>query len=86
MLDKRHDDMVQSSAGGDTVTASKAKVQANARYNLKTYDVLTVRILKAEAINDRIAAAVNAGHAKSKAEYVLQAINDRLRSDGFGND
>lgn len=66
------------------MVASKAKVRANARYNAKTYDVLQIRVLKSEAINERIDQAVKAGKAKSKAEYVLQAVNDRLRDDGFG--
>lgn len=66
------------------MTASKARVQANARYNAKTYDVLQTRVLKSEFINDRIALAVKAGKAKSKAEYILRAIKDKLREDGFG--
>lgn len=63
---------------------SSAKIRANARYNAKTYDVLQVRIPKSELINERIALAVKAGRATSKAEYVKQAVNDRLKNDGFG--
>ena len=66
------------------MTASKAKIQANARYNAKTYDVLQTRVLKSEMINDRIALAVKAGKAKSKAEYILLAIKAQHRKDGLG--
>ncbi|MBQ1293514.1 MAG: antitoxin [Clostridiales bacterium] len=66
------------------MTASKAKIQANARYNAKAYDVLQARIPKSELINDRIALAVKAGKAKSKAEYILLAIKEQLRKDGLG--
>lgn len=65
---------------------SKAKIQANARYNVKAYDVLQCRIAKSEHINDLIAAAVRAGHDTSKAAYVLNAVKARLRQDGVITD
>lgn len=61
---------------------SKAKIAANSRYNAKTYDVLSIRVQKAERINDLLDAAIM-GKDISKAAYILGAIRDRLRVDGI---
>ncbi len=65
---------------------SKAKIEANRRYNEKTFDVLQCRIKKEERINERIDNAVKAiqetpGNDKySKAQFILDAIRAKLDS------
>lgn len=60
---------------------SKAKIAANSRYNAKTYDVLSIRVLKSEHINELLDKAI-AGSNVSKAAYILTAIREKLASDG----
>lgn len=65
---------------------SKAKIDANRRYNEKTFDVLQCRIKKDEHINQRIDEAVEAINATiprkedqiSKASFILDAIKAKL--------
>ena len=63
---------------------SKAKIAANARYNVKKYDVVSFRVSKDENINQRIDDAVKAiqeatGNDKySKAAFILDAIRAKL--------
>jgi hypothetical protein len=65
---------------------SKAKIAANARYNVKKYDVVSFRVSKDESINQRIdeaIAAINAGIPRkedqiSKASFILDAIKAQL--------
>lgn len=65
---------------------SKAKIAANARYNIKKYDVISFRVSKDESINQRIddaIAAINATITKpedkiSKASFILDAIKAKL--------
>lgn len=65
---------------------SKAKIAANARYNLKKYDVISFRASKDESINQRIDEAVAAINATipnpddkiSKASFILDAIKAKL--------
>ena len=65
---------------------SKAKIAANARYNLKKYDVISFRASKDESINQRIDEAVTAINATitnpddkiSKASFILDAIKAKL--------
>lgn len=61
--------------------ASEAKIRANARYNNKTYDVVQIRVLKTERINERIALAASRTNT-SKAAYILAAIKTQLSKDG----
>ena len=56
---------------------SKAKIAANARYNVKKYDVVSFRVLKDEHINERIDNAIH-GTGISKAAFILDAIRAKL--------
>lgn len=67
--------------GDDNMPASEAKIRANARYNNKTYDVVQIRVLKTERINERIALAASRTNT-SKAAYILAAIKTQLSKDG----
>ena len=58
--------------------ASKAKIAANTRYNVKAYETLSIRVRKDANLNDRIDQAIQSGKAKSKADFVIQAVLDRL--------
>lgn len=58
---------------------SKAKIAANARYNVKKYDVVSFRVSKEEHINERIESAI-AITGESKAAFILNAIMSRLDS------
>jgi hypothetical protein len=70
----------------ETTKTSKAKIDANRRYNEKTFDVLQCRIKKDEHINQRIDDAVEAINATiddpkakiSKASFILDAIKAKL--------
>ena len=59
---------------------SKAKIQANSRYNQRKYDVLSIRVDKTERINELLD-IVKRKTGQSKAEYILGAIQARLQSD-----
>ena len=61
---------------------SKAKIQANSRYNVRKYDVLSVRVDKSESINSLLDKAT-AATGESKAKYVLTAIKQRMAIDGI---
>jgi len=56
---------------------SDARIKANARYNAKTYDVLSIRVVKTENINQRIDDAIR-GTDISKAAFILDAIRAKL--------
>jgi hypothetical protein len=56
---------------------SKAKIAANARYNLKKYDVISFRASKDESINQRIDDTIQ-GTGTSKAAFILDAIRAKL--------
>ena len=58
---------------------SDARIKANARYNDKAYDVLSIRVQKAERINERIDNAIQ-GTGISKAAFILDAIRAKLDS------
>lgn len=62
--------------------ASEAKIRANARYNNKTYDVVQIRVLKSEHINDLVDLAASRSNT-SKAAYILAAIKTQLAKDGI---
>ena len=62
--------------------ASEAKIRANARYNNKTYDVVQIRVLKTERINDLVDMAASRSNT-SKASYILAAIKQQLAKDGI---
>ena len=56
---------------------SKAKIAANARYNVKKYDVISFRVAKDEHINERIESAIKIT-GESKAAFILNAIMSKL--------
>ena len=68
--------------GDDNMPASEAKIRANARYNNKTYDVVQIRVLKTERINDLVDLAASRSNT-SKAAYILAAIKTQLAKDGI---
>ncbi len=82
MVDKTR----KPSKPSETTKTSKAKIDANRRYNEKTFDVLQCRIKKDEHINQRIDDAVAAINATitnpddkiSKASFILDAIKAKL--------
>lgn len=82
MVDKTR----KPSKPSETTKTSKAKIDANRRYNEKTFDVLQCRIKKDEHINQRIDDAVEAINATidnpkakiSKASFILDAIKAKL--------
>lgn len=82
MVDKTR----KPSKPSETTKTSKAKIDANRRYNEKTFDVLQCRIKKDEHINQRIddaVAAINATIPRkedqiSKASFILDAIKAKL--------
>jgi hypothetical protein len=82
MVDKTR----KPSKPSETTKTSKAKIDANRRYNEKTFDVLQCRVKKDEHINQRIDDAVEAINATiddpkakiSKASFILDAIKAKL--------
>ena len=82
MVDKTR----KPSKPSETTKTSRAKIDANRRYNEKTFDVLQCRIKKDEHINQRIDEAVAAINATipneadkiSKASFILDAIKAKL--------
>ena len=82
MVDKTN----KTNKPSETTKTSKAKIDANRRYNEKTFDVLQCRIKKDEHINQRIddaVAAINATIPRkedqiSKASFILDAIKAKL--------
>lgn len=82
MVDKTR----KPSKPSETTKTSKAKIDANRRYNEKTFDVLQCRIKKDEHINQRIDEAVAAINATiddpkakiSKTSFILDAIKAKL--------
>ena len=82
MVDKTR----KPSKPSETTKTNKAKIDANRRYNEKTFDVLQCRIKKDEHINQRIDDAVEAINATiddpkakiSKASFILDAIKAKL--------
>ena len=54
-----------------------ARKRANDKYNAKAYDVLSIRVQKAERINERIDNAIR-GTGISKAAFILDAIRAKL--------
>jgi len=82
MVDKTR----KPSKPSETTKTSKAKIDANRRYNEKTFDVLQCRIKKSEHINERIDEALktindaipNEKDKISKASFILDAIKAKL--------
>ena len=61
---------------------SQARIKANGRYTVKTYETVSTRARREDRINDLIdIGAARAG--QSKAAYILDSITARLRADGI---
>ena len=61
---------------------STAKIKANGRYTVKTYETISTRARREDRVNDMIdIGAARAG--QSKAAYILDSITDRLQRDGI---
>ena len=67
------------------MASSQAHIQANSRYNAKTYETIQVRAHKTERMGEllTLAAAVS---GKSKAQYILDAIKTQLAADKISVD
>lgn len=62
------------------VKQDAAKIRAWKRANT---DRIFLEARKSLAWPDRLAQAVQKGYASSKQEYIIQAVEDRLRRDGI---
>lgn len=63
----------------------KSKLEANKRYNNKTYETISARAIKTERLNDLLdLGATRAG--MSKASYILETLRARLQRDGITRD
>lgn len=65
------------------MTATKAQMAATRRWRAKALDRLEVQTRKELEIPERIAAAVEAGRASSRQEYITKAILSALERDGI---
>lgn len=64
---------------------SQARIKANGRYTIKTYETISTRARREDRINDLVdIGAARAG--QSKAAYILDSITDRLQRDGITAD
>ena len=64
---------------------SKARLDANNRYVVKTYETISTRARREERINDLV--DIGAGKAgQSKQAYILDSILQRLDRDGITPD
>ena len=64
---------------------SEARIKANGRYTVKTYETVSTRAKRMDRVNDLVEIA--AGRAgQSKAAYILDAIRARLDADGITPD
>lgn len=65
--------------------SSKARIAANGRYRLKTYETISAPARREERLNDQLTiGAQRAG--VSKSVYILDTLRDRLRRDGITAD
>ena len=63
-------------------TQAQITAYANA-YNKEHKDVIKANADKKDHLPERIAQAVQAGKAQSKQAYIIDAIKNRLESDGL---
>lgn len=64
---------------------SDARIRANAKYNAKTYEVISTRARKEEGYNAMLDEGARIT-GKSKATYILDALKTQLRKDGILRD
>ena len=62
---------------------TKAHMAATRRYRAKSLDRIEVQARKELRFPDRIAAAVEAGRAASRQDYIIRAISEALDRDGI---
>lgn len=67
------------------MTASKARIEANARYNAKTYEQIKIQIRKELRMQELLEIACTQT-GKSKAQYITEAIQTQLDRDGITPD
>lgn len=64
---------------------SQARIKANGRYTVKTYETISTRARRADRVNDMVdMGAAKAG--QSKQAYILDSILQRLDRDGITPD
>lgn len=64
------------------MTASKARIKANAKYNQKAYEQIKIQSRKENRLNELIAFAAKKNNI-SNARYIIQAIEDALKRDNI---
>lgn len=64
------------------MTAKQDAKKIRAWKNANVHRV-TIEIRKELDIPNRIAAAVDAGYAASRQDYIIKAVSERLERDGF---
>ena len=62
---------------------SKQNTKAIAKWQEDNTDLIRIRTRKAERIPERIQQAVDAGLARSRQAYIIDAVKERLDRDGI---
>ena len=62
---------------------TSARIRATIKYREKSLDRIEIQTQKRLAIPARIAAAVEAGRAASRQDYIIRAITEALDRDGI---
>ncbi len=63
--------------------ASRQNIQAIDAWQAKNVERITIKPNRSEHISKRIQLAVDAGKAKSRQGYIIQAIKNQLDADGI---
>lgn len=64
---------------------SQARIEANNRYKLKTYETISTQAKRTERLNDQLTIGADRAGV-SKSVYILDTLRDRLRADGITPD
>ena len=67
------------------MTASKARIKANARYNAKTYEQIKFQSRKENRLRELIAIAADK-RGISSAQYIVEAVQVQFNTDGITPD
>lgn len=62
---------------------AKANIEAIAKWQKEKTDFIRFRVRKENQIPDRVQQAVDAGKAKSRQDYYIKAIMEKLERDGI---
>lgn len=62
---------------------AKQNIEAIAKWQKEKTDFIRFRVRKENQIPDRVQMAVDAGKAKSRQDYYIRAIMEKLEHDGF---